>query len=88
LSNGNKFTQNGRLTLVAERVQRTHPMVVYHLRYGHRNERGADRPAVQHFSQADASTTKKFGTGLGLAITQHCQLLGGDITVTSHRSSS
>jgi CheY-like chemotaxis protein len=37
------------------------------------------------FSQADASTTKKYGgTGLGLVITRSfCQLLGGDIAVTS-----
>jgi CheY-like chemotaxis protein len=37
------------------------------------------------FSQVDNSTTKKYGgTGLGLAITRKfCQILGGDISVTS-----
>ncbi|MBX2809246.1 MAG: response regulator [Cellvibrionaceae bacterium] len=37
------------------------------------------------FSQVDASTTRKYGgTGLGLAIVkQLCQLMGGDVVVTS-----
>jgi anti-sigma regulatory factor (Ser/Thr protein kinase) len=39
----------------------------------------------EEFSQADNSTTRNYGgTGLGLAISKRfCQMLGGDITVTS-----
>jgi signal transduction histidine kinase len=39
----------------------------------------------QDFSQADASTAKKYGgTGLGLALSRRlCRMMGGDIAATS-----
>jgi len=88
LSNGNKFTQNGRITLVVERIEGVRPIVRFVISdtgIG-MNEEQLGR-LFQAFSQADVSTTKEFGgTGLGLFITQHfCQLLGGDIKVTSRR---
>jgi adenylate cyclase len=86
LSNASKFTDNGRLTLVADRFESNRPMVRFAI-----SDTGIGMTEAQlgrlfeAFSQADASTTKKYGgTGLGLAITRHfCQLLGGDVTVSS-----
>ena len=86
MSNASKFTQNGHLTLVADRFETDKPMVRFAV-----SDTGIGMTEeqlgrlFQAFSQADASTTKKYGgTGLGLVITRSfCQLLGGDITVTS-----
>jgi signal transduction histidine kinase/CheY-like chemotaxis protein len=86
LSNGSKFTENGRLTLVAERFEADRPMVRFAVTdtgIGMTEEQLGR--LFQAFSQAEASTTKKYGgTGLGLVISRRfCQLLGGDITATS-----
>ena len=86
LSNGSKFTENGRLTVVAERFESDRPMVRFAV-----SDTGIGMTEeqlgrlFQAFSQAEASTAKKYGgTGLGLAISRRfCQLLGGDITVIS-----
>jgi signal transduction histidine kinase/CheY-like chemotaxis protein len=84
LSNASKFTQNGKLVLAIKRTDRAMVQMMI-------SDTGIGMSAeqlgriFQAFSQADASTTKKFGgTGLGLAITRHfCRLLGGDISVAS-----
>ena len=86
LSNGSKFTENGRLTVAAERFESDRQMVRFAV-----SDTGIGMTEeqlgrlFQAFSQAETSTAKKYGgTGLGLAISRRfCQLLGGDITVTS-----
>ena len=71
LSNASKFTQNGKLTLAIEHTGRAMVrMMVSDTGIGMSTEQLAR--LFQAFSQADASTTKKYGgTGLGLAITRH-----------------
>jgi len=87
LSNAAKFTHKGTITL---RVEREHAGEVEWLTFAV-NDSGIGIPAdkldhvFEEFSQADNSTTRDYGgTGLGLTISRRfCQMLGGDMTVTS-----
>ncbi|HEU4456703.1 MAG TPA: response regulator [Longimicrobium sp.] len=87
LSNAVKFTRSGTITVDAGRERMNdRDWIVF---------RVADTGIgltpeqlvrlFQDFTQADASTTRKFGgTGLGLALTRRfCQMMGGDVTVHS-----
>jgi PAS domain S-box-containing protein len=87
LSNASKFTEKGTVELeVSREGTGSDSWIVFHIR-----DSGIGMTPVQMdklfqvFSQADASTTRKFGgTGLGLAITKKlCKMMGGDVTVTS-----
>ena len=88
LSNAVKFTQEGEITLDATREQMDGvEWIVFRV-----TDTGIGLSSEQivklfkDFSQADASTTRKFGgTGLGLALSRRfCQMMGGDVTVSSH----
>jgi CheY-like chemotaxis protein/two-component sensor histidine kinase len=87
LSNAAKFTEGGKITLSAAR-QRRDGQDWLEFRVADTGI-GMTEEQLQHlfqrFSQADASTTRRFGgTGLGLAITKaFCTMLGGDIAVES-----
>ncbi len=93
LSNATKFTEQGAvfLTITREEAPPNQPphqpdWIVFQV---HDSGIGMTEQQVkrlfQAFTQADASTTRKYGgTGLGLAISYHfCQMMGGDITVDS-----
>jgi signal transduction histidine kinase len=87
LSNACKFTEHGTITLMVRRewVQDA-AWFTFAIR-----DTGIGMTAdqvgklFQVFTQADASTTRRYGgTGLGLAISQRfCQIMGGEITVES-----
>ncbi|VTS06000.1 response regulator [Tuwongella immobilis] len=87
LSNAAKFTDNGRITLTADRTTELGTdWFVFRVRdtgLGMKPEELAH--LFTPFYQADSSTSRKSqGTGIGLTITrQLCRLLGGDITVAS-----
>ena len=88
LSNASKFTENGSITLTARRGAESDGKEFIFLSV---TDSGIGMSAEQMgklfhaFTQADASTTRKYGgTGLGLAITRRfCELMGGDIQVES-----
>jgi signal transduction histidine kinase len=87
MSNANKFTERGTITVDARPNQEDGrdwiTIAVADTGIGMTAEQMGK--LFQEFSQADASTTRKYGgTGLGLAISKRfCQMMGGDITVTS-----
>ncbi|MEM6252716.1 MAG: response regulator [Cyanobacteria bacterium P01_D01_bin.156] len=92
LSNACKFTENGDITLTVEEVS-TVDSDIYDgpwLRFivsdtGIGMKEDQIEKIFDAFTQADASTTRKYGgTGLGLAITkQFINMMGGDISVES-----
>jgi DNA-binding response OmpR family regulator len=87
LSNAAKFTQQGTVTLKIRREQGDQQEQLYF----HVTDTGIGmtpeqvQNLFQMFTQADASTTRKYGgTGLGLALSRRlCRLMGGDITLVS-----
>ena len=86
-SNASKFTENGTVTIGAQPQwldgRDWIAIAVTDTGIGMTEEQMGR--LFQEFSQADASTTRKYGgTGLGLAISRHfCRMMGGDITVES-----
>ena len=87
ISNAIKFTEKGEIGFFIEVVQE-HNIAHLNIKV---KDTGIGIPKELHeklflrFTQADASTTRKFGgTGLGLAITKNLiELLGGEISLES-----
>ena len=91
LSNAAKFTQKGTITLSVDRIKHdenswdSEQLIFKCTDTGIGITPEQLQKLFQPFTQADASTTRKYGgTGLGLAIAQkYSQMLGGEITVSS-----
>lgn len=83
LSNASKFTENGTVRFSVRTGGDQIEFAVSDTGIGMTPEQVGR--LFQPFSQADVSTSRRYGgTGLGLAISRKfCQLMGGDITVTS-----
>lgn len=87
LSNACKFTEYGTITVTIDSELRGGvDWISFQVAdTGIGMEPDQMRKVFEAFSQADASTTRKFGgTGLGLAISRRfCEMLGGEINVES-----
>jgi signal transduction histidine kinase len=87
VDNAIKFTQDGRVELVAERVSAgtAHELAVHVIDTGIGIDPDKISGLFEKFTVADDSSTSKYGgTGLGLALSQKlCRLMGGDILVES-----
>ncbi len=87
LSNANKFTQDGKITVDVKTIKRNDQefisIAVRDTGIGMSSDQ-MDR-VFDAFSQADSNISKKYGgTGLGLAITRRiCMLMDGEISVES-----
>jgi signal transduction histidine kinase len=87
MSNANKFTEKGTITIAAHQEQENGrdwvTLAVTDTGIGMTPEQMGK--LFQEFSQASSTTASKYGgTGLGLAISRcFCQMMGGDITVES-----
>jgi two-component system, NtrC family, sensor kinase len=87
MSNANKFTDHGTITIEARQGQENGrdwvTIAVADTGIGMTPEQMGK--LFQEFSQASSTTASKYGgTGLGLAISRRfCQMMGGDITVES-----
>jgi len=87
MSNANKFTEKGTITIAAHQGQENGrdwvTLAVGDTGIGMTPEQMGK--LFQEFSQASSATASKYGgTGLGLAISKRfCQMMGGDITVES-----
>ena len=83
LSNAAKFTQGGAITLSVARRDRTLFIKVQDTGIGMTREQMI--AVFDEFTQAEASTTRKYGgTGLGLTLTRRLiELMGGSVDVES-----
>jgi signal transduction histidine kinase len=87
MSNANKFTEKGTVTIAAHQGQENGrdwvTLSVADTGIGMTKEQMSK--LFQEFSQASSKTASKYGgTGLGLVISRKfCQMMGGDITVAS-----